>query len=291
MKKVCAICNQDFPTSRALDRHLTSHKKIMSKEQYYEKYSDDAIRCAICDKMFSSPRALKSHIKSHSDVITEAEYYDKYLSGTEKCAYIHCGCDLGHDRFAGKFCSSLHYESHKRIEKYGKLDWLCPICKWGTAEDPDEHSNLVGKIAFHLTKVHNFDIKQMEEFYNQYIKKDDDPDGHCLWCNKELEFKNLTDGYDKFCYNTSCNVLWHNKHTGRQDKAIVSVKAVYTTQPERLHTRKEYWMAKGFSEEDAIQMVSERQSTFTLEKCIEKHGKVEGTKVWQELDNLYTNIA
>ena len=44
----------------------------------------------------------------------------------------------------------------------------------------------------------------------------------------------------------------------------------------------EYWIKKGFSEDEAKIKVSERQRTFTLEKCIEKYGEEEGTKRWQE---------
>ena len=43
-----------------------------------------------------------------------------------------------------------------------------------------------------------------------------------------------------------------------------------------------YWIKKGYSEEDAKQKVSERQSTFTLEKCIAKYGEEEGTKRYIE---------
>jgi G:T-mismatch repair DNA endonuclease (very short patch repair protein) len=42
-----------------------------------------------------------------------------------------------------------------------------------------------------------------------------------------------------------------------------------------------YWLKKGFSEEAAIMKVSERQTTFTLEKCIEKYGLADGQSRWQ----------
>jgi len=58
-----------------------------------------------------------------------------------------------------------------------------------------------------------------------------------------------------------------------------------TTKDERAYknvTCKEYWMSRhNMTEEEAIRKISERQSTFSLEKCIEKHGEVEGTKIWQ----------
>ena len=48
------------------------------------------------------------------------------------------------------------------------------------------------------------------------------------------------------------------------------------------HRCKEYWMVRGFSEENAITKVSEVQSTFSLNKCIEKHGEEDGRKIWQK---------
>ena len=43
-----------------------------------------------------------------------------------------------------------------------------------------------------------------------------------------------------------------------------------------------YWIKKGYSEEDAKKIVSERQKTFTLNRCIEKYGEEEGLKKWNE---------
>jgi hypothetical protein len=53
-----------------------------------------------------------------------------------------------------------------------------------------------------------------------------------------------------------------------------------------------YWLKKGYSEEEAAEKLRERQLTFTLEKCIKKHGEEEGRKrylerqiKWQETIN------
>lgn len=50
-----------------------------------------------------------------------------------------------------------------------------------------------------------------------------------------------------------------------------------------------YWINKGFSEEDSKQKVSEYQSTFSLNKCIQKYGKVEGEKRFTERQNKWLN--
>lgn len=46
--------------------------------------------------------------------------------------------------------------------------------------------------------------------------------------------------------------------------------------------QKEYWTKKGFSEEEAIEIISKNQSTFSLSKCVEKFGEIEGRKKWEE---------
>lgn len=52
--------------------------------------------------------------------------------------------------------------------------------------------------------------------------------------------------------------------------------------PENQPTRIEYYLSRGLGEEDARKALSERQSTFSLEKCIQRHGEEEGHRVWKE---------
>jgi hypothetical protein len=48
-----------------------------------------------------------------------------------------------------------------------------------------------------------------------------------------------------------------------------------------MSTRIEYWLNKGYSKKEAEQKLAERQRTFTLEKCIERHGE-EGKEIWED---------
>lgn len=50
-----------------------------------------------------------------------------------------------------------------------------------------------------------------------------------------------------------------------------------------------YWIKRGYSEEEQKNKVSERQRTFTLEKCIEKHGKEMGTNIWRQRQDKWQN--
>lgn len=66
-------------------------------------------------------------------------------------------------------------------------------------------------------------------------------------------------------------------------KAAAKKRAEKSIQWQREHSHrcKEFWIAKGYTEEEAIQKVCDIQSTFSLDICIEKNGKKEGTKIWK----------
>ena len=51
----------------------------------------------------------------------------------------------------------------------------------------------------------------------------------------------------------------------------------------------EYYLAKGYTEEKAAELLKERQSTFTLKKCIEKYGEEKGREVFAERQKKWQN--
>ena len=47
-------------------------------------------------------------------------------------------------------------------------------------------------------------------------------------------------------------------------------------------TQLQYYIDKGMNKKEAKEALSERQRTFTLDKCISKYGEVEGTRIFEE---------
>lgn len=43
-----------------------------------------------------------------------------------------------------------------------------------------------------------------------------------------------------------------------------------------------YWLKKGYSKKESKEKLKDRQATFSLEKCIEKYGEVEGRNRWKK---------
>jgi len=56
----------------------------------------------------------------------------------------------------------------------------------------------------------------------------------------------------------------------------------YEEWAKKMPTTIHFWMAQGFSEEEAKQKVTERQTTFSKDICIKKYGEEEGLKRWEE---------
>jgi very-short-patch-repair endonuclease len=139
-----------------------------------------------------------------------------------------------------------------------------------------------------------------EEYYIKFHKKSEE-EGHCKWCNKPTSFNSIQEGYNKFCYNTSCNVNYYNKYENRHELCGDAIsKGLIESQ--NLPNQIGYWTKKGYSEEQAKALVSERQTTNTVEKIMKRdkfdknqatEKRREITKKW--LDSLpkqnYSNVS
>ena len=72
-------------------------------------------------------------------------------------------------------------------------------------------------------------------------------------------------------------------HTHEEYKQMVKDHKKFTaTQltPEKHSTKLEYWLSKGYTEDEAKYQLSKRQRTFSKQKCIEKYGEEIGQEVF-----------
>lgn len=267
IKFSCSHCEAVKSSKQKLRTHVDKYHPETVTYDYY---------CQICNVGCINVKALLGHVtKVHSDVINAEDYYNQYILGNHKCFY--CDAVLPYEgRHSGNFCNALHYNSYKRKDRN---NYFCQICKTGLETK--------GALQNHLGKVHK-DIDQ-EQYYCEYFLKDDDYKGNCLWCNKKVKFDSFTNGYNRFCYNTDCNVRWHNEYRNRSANAGKNISKTFKNDKSLLETNKEYWIKKGFSEEESQLKVTERQTTFSKEICIQKYGEEEGIKRWKERQDKWLN--
>jgi hypothetical protein len=89
-------------------------------------------------------------------------------------------------------------------------------------------------------------------------------------------------------------LFWIEKGLSEEDakiKAYESMKDIHRktsikkkSNPElyrdKYTTNIEYYLKKGYSEEESLKLLTKRQATFSLEICIEKYGTKDGTNIW-----------
>lgn len=112
---------------------------------------------------------------------------------------------------------------------------------------------------------------EIKQKYSEAFKGDKNPNAKC----------NTTEEYRKSISPFSKSFKNYGGMTDEEKEKQIR-EYLQCDRDDRNTNQVKYWIKKGYSEEDAKQKVSERQSTFTLEKCIAKYGEEEGTRRYTE---------
>ena len=164
-------------------------------------------------------------------------------------------------------------------------------------------------LQMHLSIAHKLILPKLKEYYDLYYKSSDesiDP-----FTGGETKFIGFTKGYSRFDgseakllkedpnrkylggYGVRKFMLMgyseHDAeimHSNSKEKRANNWHKMYKDNPDLFKGKRmgqiEYWVNEGYSEEEAKLKVKESQATFTLEKCIIKYGKAEGTKIFNK---------
>lgn len=220
-------------------------------------------KCALCNKEYNSPGSLGKHISAAHSEINMIEYYKKYIntSSDGKCKFCNNSARfLGFTNGFLKNCSdpACVKKSQSPFSKEYKIKVD------GLSEEEYNKWSIEDK----LTKKRNTETG----FSNKRLKKPNFDKENSFYC-KEYWIKK---GYSE---NESIN-LAHQ----RSEKNRNILKEIKINNPDyqkgKSWNSKEYWIKKGYTEEESIKIVSYKQNTFSLDKCIEKFGEIEGRKKW-----------
>jgi hypothetical protein len=77
------------------------------------------------------------------------------------------------------------------------------------------------------------------------------------------------------------------KNYESDEERLNFIKSVNEEKPNP--TKLEYWIDKGFTEDESIEKRRERQTTFNLDKCIEKYGTEDGERIFTERQIKWQN--
>lgn len=213
---------------------------------------------------------------------------NKPITKTCKCCTSQFETGFPKQEFCNKDCYKI-YISHQKFP-LGSEYVECKICHIREKE-----------LYQHIPKVHKVSIDQYCKQFN--ISKSDlqTKSNHDIksQIQTELSKKGIT-GFKRSENNpaksnatkSGRNSIWSMNFKGYDGLSDEEkIKRIHEYAKKADKTRKEnnsynvtldFYIARGYSEKDAKKILSARQRTFSLEKCIEKHGIEEGYTIWKK---------
>lgn len=217
--------------------------------------------CPISNKVFKDGKTLSFHL-SRNLKIDHSEYYDRYINHRDISCFF-CGGK-------GLFISvSKGYRN------------LC--------EDPE-----CVKKSFRSHTIEGFMYRNQcarEEAEKLFESENQRQLNERIKSHDKLRKEDTN--WDKK-RSRNCKEFWIEKGYS-EDESIEKTKEVmkeihqktfqkFKENPEKYaskyDTKIEYYLSKGYSPEEGKKLLSERQKTFSLEKCIEKYGEEIGTEIF-----------
>lgn len=236
------------------------------------------ICCPICQKIIIKDSYVYHGKTAHNLNRDDSTFYILKVEKQFKC-------DLCDKAFCTKKALTKHKnelhgilskDQEKTTNAESKRIIECKIC--------GKKVGRLNHLSRHIKNDHT-DIT-VEDYYMKYTLNTNIRPS-CKQCGNKVNF-DFTVGFNDFCC-FSCSTTWYAKNTNRIKTAMNTIKENKKNDPDfqlgPMHIK--YWINKGYSEEDAKKMVTERQTTFNLEKCIKKYGEVAGKLRWKDRQNKW----
>jgi very-short-patch-repair endonuclease/uncharacterized protein YaeQ len=242
-------------------------KKVKSLEN---SRSIHDIHCELCNTGLKNLKGLEIHIVKKHKNIDLREYFIKNVGEVKKCFF--CGKN-------GKFISLMNGFRN--------------LCESEDCLKKSFSSNSVEGIMYR----DGCDLETAKKIFKDQSDK--------MIINRKKTNDKLAIS-DPLLYkkrSRNCIEFWIEKGFS-EEVAKERVKEVMTEihektfkkfkeNPERYAskytTKIEYYLDRGYSEEEAKKRLTERQQTFSLEKCIEKYGESNGQKIWLDRQLKWMN--
>lgn len=221
------------------------------------------VTCEITGKNYSNLRKLSFSLKKMTPEVSQQEYYDKYLlKNNEKVCKF---CKKNDSQFLSLIRGYKHNCNDKVCVSKSRQTHTLEYFKAFYSEE-EALIKYTEKLNKSSVAIKNSYIKNLE--INPNFSKEKSHNTINFWLKRgysEEEAKLKSDNVMKDIHKKTKNI---------KDSDPEKYKKLATTSLT-------YWLNKGYTTEEAYFKLKERQTTFSLEKCILNFGKEEGQKIWQ----------
>jgi hypothetical protein len=195
----------------------------------------------------------------------QPHYSTDDLQGKKTKPCLYCQELFPYQKKSAKYCCVSCGQKHKKSQEPLPTDAVsCAICGF-------QASSLIN----HIIRTHHISL---EEYRTQY------PDAQVNSPTYLQQLSERTKGEKNpgWKHGGKFSSLSKNFiHAKITDAASIRQKISDSNKHNGNNsTTLQYWLNQGLTEDQAKVALSERQSTFSLEKCIAKHGPDKGTEIW-----------
>lgn len=221
--------------------------------------------CKICNKELKDLKGLSVHLsKKHKMKKQDLKsYYDKFLKKDNEGKCYFCENDAifkGISNGYHKICISDECLGKTRATgTYEFLMYKYNLSKEDAIKLMNERADKRGK---KIKKSLDEKLKENPNFHKEKSHQ-----------SKEYWIKRGYSEKESIKKTTEIMDMVHKKTSKKRREHPELYKDVNTTQIG-------YWLKRGYNRKESKEKIKERQSTFTLEKCIDKYGETDGLKVW-----------
>lgn len=225
--------------------------------------------CAYCGKTFT-PKAKNSVAcsdeckKEYTKILVKRKRSIELIeNGVENVDYVIDRWNgLATERIYGWWMKKMHPD--KTVDDYRKEFPGAPI-----ACEKDLH-NTTKNGGLHMKE------EKYRKMFSEKFKGENNPRHHSKVSEQEIKEN-----------SPFCKEFYEKRGLTEKDRQEFILRA---EADRNIDTRLDYYLKLGMDLKDAKEALAERQRTFTLEKCIEKYGEVEGRRKWENRQEKWAKI-
>lgn len=225
------------------------------------------------DEKIENTETIKTHYEKYLEIFNSVDYPDKKLSSSFPHRFFGMESNSTRIKYYTDRGFNLNEAKKKLKERQSQTSLDSFIKKYGKDEGSKKFDEYLHRWKNSISKHDKKELYKNwigSQKFEYWTKKINPKTGKFYTIE---EAKDFVKGWQN---GNGFKKMWREYREGTRDGSFIN-------------TTMEYYLKKGLCLEEARVKLKERQSTFSLEKMIQKHGREKGTLKWRERQEKWIN--